>query len=431
MLNSITAAQRAFSELPTSYALNNSILEARKAIEKQIQASDAISAINAAKKAFADFNVSSTNLASSILEARKVIEKQIQASSTVSAVYAAKKALDDFNASSNLASSILEARKAIEKQIQASSAVSAINAAKKALDDFNASSNLANSILEARRAIEKQIQAAGAVSTINAAKKALDDFNASSNLASSILEARKAIEKQIRAAGILTAAEEVQRELYWKSKHSRIPSTLTVGEWDRINFVTSTIMRLNDISIGLEDVDYAFSLDGTITSQGTTFKQSDVQGIIESCLEDTIQSDKINFETAFNKMLNNIENLHPLASKLIIHIILPLFIHLAIILFTSQTTYDYTKLVKNIKKEVQQVTVCKDVYDGYRFVSSSSLTVWSYRNRRSKHIGRLYFGSLVRVLEKKKNWSLIEYRDRGGEVLIRGWVFTRYIKRFD
>ena len=43
--------------------------------------------------------------------------------------------------------------------------------------------------------------------------------------------------------------------------------------------------------------------------------------------------------------------------------------------------------------------------------------------------GILHRGRCVVVLRKKRNWTLIETFDRQKEKLIRGWVFSRYLRR--
>jgi hypothetical protein len=85
---------------------------------------------------------------------------------------------------------------------------------------------------------------------------------------------------------------------------------------------------------------------------------------------------------------------------------------------------------KNIKREVRKIQVDNYFLNNYRFVTNKSLDVWSSNSTKSKKMARLYFGQLVRVVRKKKNWALIEYQDKNGEVIITGWVFTRYVKKF-
>jgi uncharacterized protein YgiM (DUF1202 family) len=92
---------------------------------------------------------------------------------------------------------------------------------------------------------------------------------------------------------------------------------------------------------------------------------------------------------------------------------------------------DYALLAKQMKKEVKHIQIDDEFYNHYRFVSARSLTVRSNNSTRSKYVGKLYFGYLVRIIQKKKSWSLIEYRDKEGNIITQGWVFTRYIKRFN
>jgi len=42
----------------------------------------------------------------------------------------------------------------------------------------------------------------------------------------------------------------------------------------------------------------------------------------------------------------------------------------------------------------------------------------------------LEFGQIVKVLHKSRKWTLIEYENDEDEVIIQGWVFSRYVKKF-
>ena len=100
--------------------------------------------------------------------------------------------------------------------------------------------------------------------------------------------------------------------------------------------------------------------------------------------------------------------------------------------FQKTKKFDQKIVVKQIKKEVQSVGVNDAFFRNYRFVSAETLNVRSNNSTKSRLVGKLYFGQMVRILQKKKNWTLIEYYGKDeDQIIIKGWTFTRYIKRFD
>lgn len=66
----------------------------------------------------------------------------------------------------------------------------------------------------------------------------------------------------------------------------------------------------------------------------------------------------------------------------------------------------------------------------YRFTTADVLNVRGHESTKSRIIGRLYFGQVVRLVTKGRKWSYVEYinEDTGSEV--RGWVFSRYLRKF-
>jgi hypothetical protein len=63
-----------------------------------------------------------------------------------------------------------------------------------------------------------------------------------------------------------------------------------------------------------------------------------------------------------------------------------------------------------------------------RYVSVDVLNVRSSARRNSGCAGNLHFGDVVMEVRTTKDWTLVEFND--GDVELRGWVITRYLKRF-
>lgn len=87
-------------------------------------------------------------------------------------------------------------------------------------------------------------------------------------------------------------------------------------------------------------------------------------------------------------------------------------------------------LIKKIKKSGASLKQDKEFYNACRFVSVKNLPVHNSKSLKSRVIGELYFADVILIIEKKKNWTLIEYNNTKEDIYIKGWVLTRYIIRF-
>jgi len=82
----------------------------------------------------------------------------------------------------------------------------------------------------------------------------------------------------------------------------------------------------------------------------------------------------------------------------------------------SQTNYEFSS----------------ELLSNYRVVTASSgLIVRSIGNRKGDRIGGLSFGTRVELISKSKNWALIEYYDSELNEYQQGWVFSRYLRKFN
>jgi hypothetical protein len=66
----------------------------------------------------------------------------------------------------------------------------------------------------------------------------------------------------------------------------------------------------------------------------------------------------------------------------------------------------------------------------HRFVARKSLKVTSNASIKSPAVGQLEYGQAVRLLEKQGDFTLVVWRSSDGEGSLRGWVLSRYLKRF-
>ncbi|MCL6585101.1 MAG: SH3 domain-containing protein [Anoxybacillus sp.] len=85
-------------------------------------------------------------------------------------------------------------------------------------------------------------------------------------------------------------------------------------------------------------------------------------------------------------------------------------------------------LLKQVRKEYKDKKYTFEELKPFRMVSASQLPVRQTNKRNTKAVDMLHFGQVVRVIEKRRNWSLVAYQKEDGEV-IKGWVLTRYLEK--
>ncbi len=87
-----------------------------------------------------------------------------------------------------------------------------------------------------------------------------------------------------------------------------------------------------------------------------------------------------------------------------------------------------TKNIKNAAREaVGDIRLLKD----FRFVGRESLTLRNAPKAKALTVGQLRFGQTVRVIEKERDFTLVSWRSEDGKIELQGWVFSRYLKRFN
>jgi hypothetical protein len=346
-------------------------------------------------------------------------EEQLRASSILNVIADVQRVQDQFRSFSDLA----DVQKKALEQSHISRFTDAMAETQRLQDQFRSFGELAN---VQKKALD-QSHISRFTDAMAEAQRIQDQFSSFTNL---VDIQKKALEQSYvsRFTNVMAEAQRLQEQFRSFGEYNGLAAV----QRTHAILTSSVITRLNEMAENLRDVDCVINPDGTITSKNSIFNQSEIQTIIESYLETSPEADNVSFEIKIGNILNDILKHHPVISKIIVYLLLPFFISIfSTIYFSPPVQIDYTLLAKQLKEEVRQIDVDIEFYKHYRFVSAEALTVRSNNSTRSRYVGKLYFGYLVRIIQKKKNWSLIEYRDKEGNIIIQGWVFTRYIKRFD
>ncbi len=91
---------------------------------------------------------------------------------------------------------------------------------------------------------------------------------------------------------------------------------------------------------------------------------------------------------------------------------------------------DAPKVVKEVRREIKKIQKSGAPFPSdLRVVMASELVVRRGPGQSTPAVGRLYAADLVWFVKtQNRSWSLVEFDDGEGDVVLRGWVFSRYIK---
>lgn len=70
----------------------------------------------------------------------------------------------------------------------------------------------------------------------------------------------------------------------------------------------------------------------------------------------------------------------------------------------------------------------KEVLKDYRIIKLKALSVFISPKQKSKKLGFLYFGQIVKIIDTKKSWALVQLTSDNDSFELKGWVFSRYLK---
>jgi Bacterial SH3 domain len=149
---------------------------------------------------------------------------------------------------------------------------------------------------------------------------------------------------------------------------------------------------------------------------------------------------RINIEENIENILNEIQNIKDSNDQKLFYLVLvPFIIALMFSIINPITQYyvnDYfAKDKRVVKKEINQKIIKSviniDDIKFFRYINCKVLLIRDKPNSKSPNIGRLYFGQAVHLIEKNKDWSLVSWSDGDNSVMLKGWVFTRYLSKFN
>ena len=299
-------------------------------------------------------------------------------------------------------------------------------------DDLDPKAQL-KKVLDTERKMRAMFEPSSAVKALMESERKMRAMFEPSSAVKAFMESERKMRAMFEPSSAVKALMESERKMRAMFEPSSAVKAFMESERKmRESIGEPFINRLATVAQSLTPIEFNINPDGSIVGQEASFKISDLQSAIASCINKSSASTSVSFEIRLNDVLDNVVKQHPILAKIIIFILLPIIINIyTSIYFTESTGTNHSLLIKQIKKEVQQQPIDPDLFKQFRFVSSPSLNVRSEETKKSRLVGQLYLGDVVKIVNKKKNWTLVEYSDTSGETIIRGWVFTRYLKKFN
>ena len=85
---------------------------------------------------------------------------------------------------------------------------------------------------------------------------------------------------------------------------------------------------------------------------------------------------------------------------------------------------------KQVKEAAREAVGDLRLLQDYRFVTAHSLAVRTEPKARGQAVGQIRRGQTVLVLDKERDFTLVTWRSEDGNIEVKGWVFSRYLNRF-
>ena len=327
-----------------------------------------------------------------------------------------------------------------------------IESFKKQLEALDLSTSIKSS-LQQNRPSEAYIRAMHAAdfSALNQIQHSADMFSAATRsvtLDSSILARTKAIQEILRPSKIaaeyldeLTASKSLRLAIEHSSRWSNQYKSLT-AEFEQFKdvmsgtFTTGALERLARVSQTFSAMPL-LEEDAQLPKSEHTCDEviNLVQGVTEGV------SKALTVQDAIDQIIQAIQAAkEPLHQRLLFAVLVPVLIAIVSTFVNPMGDFyvkkwledtpkqEATKYVKNAAREtVGDIRLLKD----FRFVSTESLALKNAPKAKALTVGQLRFGQTVRVIEKERDFTLVSWQSEDGKIELQGWVFSRYLKRFN
>jgi len=188
--------------------------------------------------------------------------------------------------------------------------------------------------------------------------------------------------------------------------------------------------RCNITSENIKDEEVEIRDDGTVKYNDEIISiNQDTEQIIERL--NTIEKDIIDIN---GKISSKDKKIVIIVKWLLENFFMPLLV--ALLVIPAQVKYEikttFNDYVENNQLEEKTKNEQQKLYTkSYVQVDATELNVREKPSSESELIGKLYKYQCVRIIEKVPYWTKVEYINKKEEISIKGWVYSRYLLKFD
>jgi len=250
---------------------------------------------------------------------------------------------------------------------------------------------------------------------------------------------KRMIEEQERLRKMVEPPEYVQRMLdeqkifqeMFEAQSPVIKMLQSLASPSLVNFraITESISSFAD-RISIQEFD--INSDGSISVDEQSITISELSDAVHNFFDGITEN--YSLESVFNSLEKLAKPVQRIALWVLNRIIITFFVGI-LAGFSVPYLQDYfdspplrsrREVIQTIKNLPQEIDLSE--YKGYRVVTAEVLNLREKPNMKSFTIRKLKRGKLVRVIQKRKNWSKVEAEHSDSHNTDIGWVATRYIE---
>lgn len=201
---------------------------------------------------------------------------------------------------------------------------------------------------------------------------------------------------------------------------------------------SSGLSYLKSIALDISH-DLKVNDDGYISVASRQIAVQELHDLSQQIIGDASLGNSASLEDSINNLISEIRvQKDPLIQKILIWLLYPIIVGVILSIVNPISEhyvslylkYDKKLQEKKLKNMAKNVVSDVDALRSIRYVAADRLNVRAAPSQKSESMAILKFGYAVIVLERKKDWTLVEWRDIENNTSTQGWVFSRYLKKF-
>ncbi len=255
-------------------------------------------------------------------------------------------------------------------------------------------------------------------------------------------------------AGISARLKEIQasQRQWLEQLGSAMSMPADIG--DRISAVTEIGARWKELSDSyLSGVDWqaiSVSANGAVTAGTETVEAAEINGELEHLVADL--SNVTDPTEYLNRLLDFLGKVRKPVAQILLYAVLPyviaVFVNLTTPIYQDSWNHysnlpkqEHTQAIQEHTQAIQEhAQVKQDAASNYysaeelrecRFVVATRLRVRAAGTKKAEILDEIPRGKIVKVLEIAKWWTHVEYFDDEQGALQQGWVYSRFLAKFN